>query len=1209
MALLGLLASTALSAIVAPTLANAGAVGHQTVGREAVSVVPAESSSEPSACSPAQEYASQSTETDCGAVASGPGALTAGSCAGYMTATGYYCTPAFRISIDVAVEGNCPPKLYRPIPLNPHCIGWPKFGALATSPTGALVSQNAVTLLSGGWCGNALVTSCPPDESAPLRLVLPVYQGFGTSVKQFHFDIDAYGQDFGQAPNAVYSAWVKILVTVSPSPSSDPLSASVTVASASGAPVTAQQAVVGVTIVATVTLSVSATATGPVTGVRAAPPVSLSPGTVLSPLGGPSPPVPPDGFTISPGQSTKYKQKFKLVVVGTVKLSVKAKGTAANGDAVSASGSVTARLGQPLTITINWLKGDKALSTVVNDKVVADTLRLADGDKAEIPDDVTAQVVVKNTSKVAQDNVAFNGVPPFSFATKAQAVRTLPVAVTAVNAIALSNSKEAAEALKIGTLAPGQSAKVTFAVHVVNNGSFRLSPQVLSSTRGANATNVSEGTSTLTVLPTALLWLSLHPLETGAVSPGTTVLVGGTLTDRSLTQSLDVVPLVPTVEGNAGDGALVDQATEPDADGTVLPFAGEVAPGDTIDLMGEVGTSLVEGTDAKLTYSPGGTVIEPDGTEHALVAAEIGMTKGSSPIEVDVDHTPPPPPPSTLITIGDNFVDNAFFYTAKYSYLAFAGVAEMVQHPVNTIEKTAEGLSTVVVAAGSSVADVAELEASVLLLATVGQALTPEQREAFATAVVADVAASKAVKMGTAVAGAVKKAAYDAYVPFQNAIHTGDYNQVAALAGQGFGAGLTAVGDFVVSDVIFQKFLVGLGQVPSIVRNVPNAASELSSAAGEALTKVKSAIKSPFANDITLAQALRDSKIVQSLGKGLRGIEAGQNLLLDGAAALTDIYGLTISQVQRLQAFCEANELVIAVRSRSKRAAQLIRDGLAVAKNEIIKVKNVNEIDWQYLGYSEADLNTIVWAEPVPVEYVFDRLAASGADELTRDIVLQRFYLRESEWVNPKITSVINSADKSGTIAWTLDGSGNGASTLIEQTRGFGLKAQPNPVSTTKWPAMKGRTYKQVLVSNKPLVNGKALAGSRLVPITQDIDMMAVLTAGGQILDAVQRSKVYEYLSDLIGIEHGETPSWISNGEIILQAKAKILADAIPGGEALAVFGPDGSVTAGFYNAALTTFNNVTKTGNIFFEGGYNNAYYLWKARLQTSLGNFANGL
>jgi hypothetical protein len=81
------------------------------------------------------------------------------------------------------------------------------------------------------------------------------------------------------------------------------------------------------------------------------------------------------------------------------------------------------------------------------------------------------------------------------------------------------------------------------------------------------------------------------------------------------------------------------------------------------------------------------------------------------------------------------------------------------------------------------------------------------------------------------------------------------------------------------------------------------------------------------------------------------------------------------------------------------------------------------------------------------------------------------------------------------------------------------------------------------------------------------------------------------------------------NGEMIFQAKAKILADAIPGGEALAVFAPTRSVTAGFYNPALTTFNNADKTGRIFFDGGYNNAYFLWRAKLKTSLGNFANAL
>jgi hypothetical protein len=1175
-------------------LGTVSAVGAPALVRSPVRA--ATVTTEPSPCSPEQYNAEVEKplgeEQDCGASFSGPGSLVLSPKCPKGWGPGNLCTPGFRLSLNIAGGNHCATCLYPPAL---HSLG-------VRGSTGA--SLQGVELYLALWCGdNPNPMGCnAADVSAPQYIVVPANYPSSSYPSNSAMTIQAAS---GVSGYPVWEAFITIHLTNRPAPS-DVLQASVTVATASGAPVTAQQAVVGMTIVATVTLSVSAQATGPVTGVRASPPLLLTPGTVLSPLGGPSPPVPAGGFTIAPGQSKTYKQKFKLVEVGTVQLSVKAKGTAANGDAVSAHGSVTARLGQPLTITVNWLKGTKALSTVVDGKALADTLRLADGDKAEVPDDVTAEVVVKNTSKVAQDNVAFNGVPAFSFATRAQAVRALPVAVTAVNGISLGDPKTT-EALKIGTLAPGASATVSFGVHVVNNGTFRFSPQVLSVSRGASATNISEGQSTLTVLPTALLWLSLHSLEPEAVSPGTPVLIGGTLTNRSLTESLDVVPMVPDIEGNAGDGALVDQAAEPDADGTVLPFAGEIAPGDTIDLMGEVGTSLVEGTDAKLTYSPDGTVIEPDGTEHALTATEIGMTEGSSPIEVDVDHTPPPPPPSTLETIGDNFVDNAFFYTAKYSYLSFAGVATMVQHPLDTIEKTAEGLSTVAVAAGSTVVDVAEMEAAVLLLATVGQAFTPEQREAFAEQVVADVAASKAVKMTTAVTTAVTKAAYDAFTPFADAVKTGNYNQVAALAGQGFGAGLTAVGDFVVSDVIFQKFLVGLGQVPSIIRQVPNAASELSSATAEALTKVKSAIKSPFANDVTLAQALADSKIAQSLGKGLRGIEVGQDLLLDGAAALTDIYGLTLSQVKRLQAFCEANQLVIAVRSRSKRAAQLIRDGLAVGKNEIIKVKNVNELDVQYLGYSSADLNTIVWAEPVPVEYVFDKLA--GADELTRDIVLQRFYLRESEWVNPKITKVINSAEQSKTIAWTLDGSGNGASTLIEQTRSFGLKSQPNPVPTKKWPSMKDRTYQQVLVSNKPLVNGKALAGTRLVPITQDIDMMAVLTAGGQILDALQRSKVYEYLSDLIGIEHGETPSWVLDGEIIFQAKAKILADAIPGGEALAVFGPDGSVTAGFYDAALTTFNNTNNTGNIFFQGGYNNPAYLWKAKLQTSLGNFVNGL
>ena len=143
-----------------------------------------------------------------------------------------------------------------------------------------------------------------------------------------------------------------------------------------------------------------------------------------------------------------------------------------------------------------------------------------------------------------------------------------------------------------------------------------------------------------------------------------------------------------------------------------------------------------------------------------------------------------------------------------------------------------------------------------------------------------------------------------------------------------------------------------------------------------------------------------------------------------------------------------------------------------------------------------------------------------------------------------------------------------------------------------------GRTYEQVLVGNKPGYGKKI----RLVPVTQDVDLMAILSADGSILDKAERVAAYIHLSDILGIEHGETPTWIKDGEIMFQAKAKQLADVVKGGEPLAVFAPTGSVTAGFFNPALTIFDTVTKGGRIFFEGGYNNPLSKLKTSIQLAL-------
>jgi hypothetical protein len=907
------------------------------------------------------------------------------------------------------------------------------------------------------------------------------------------------------------------------------------------------------------------------------------------------------GFALASGASRTFQFTIKGVNSGKVTLSVSASGTSGS-KSITGSDTLTLKVGskQPLSVTVKWLHDGVALATDVNGTEMPDTLQLADGPTAELPDFVVAQVIVKNVSKTTQTNISINGIPPFSYATQAQSVRVLPVRVT----------KGPDPSAKIATLPPGEVAPtVSYDVKVSNNGVFNFSPQVLSATKGSTATTVSLGKGQLTVLPTALLWLSLHSLETDLVAPGTPVLIGGEVTNRSLTQTLNLDPLIATIDGYAGGGDLVDQASQPLADGVDLPFSGKIAPGDTIDVIGEVGTSFIPGSRATVDYQPTGKVIAPDGTETDLGEDDVGSVKDSLPIPISLNVSDPPPPPSDIETVTTNFVDSTFFYAAKYSYLGYAGLGDLIQHPIDSVSKAAGAIPAVLVAAGSSLATTSHAVASIFLLGTIGQSLTDEELQAWSAQITSDFMNGN---QNNEIRAAVSKAAYNAFVPFETAMVSGDYNTVASLTGQGFGAGLNAAQDALLSDIIFQKILIGLGQVPSAIRSVSVAAGEATSSATSAIaeaTGIKSALQSAFAKDLTLAQALKDARITQSLGKGLPGIESGQNLLLAGAAALTDIYGLTKAQITALQEFCRTNKLIVAVRSRSKKAAELIERGLAVGKNEIIKIKNVSEIDVDYLGYSAVDMNTIVWAEPVPIEYVYDQLALRNADALTKEVVLQRFALREAEWVNPKINKVIKTAEKDGTIPWDLDGSGNDADILIKQTRNFELKTQASKVSGKKYPLAKDRTYQQVLVSNKPLEGGVLPKGSLMVPVTQDVDMMAILTADGQILSAQLRAEAYEYLSNILGIQHGETPSWILDGEIIFQAKAKQLADAIPGGEALAVFGPDGSVTAGFYNAALSTFNNVTKTGTIFFDGGYNNAYYLLKQQISVALGNFANGL
>jgi hypothetical protein len=956
--------------------------------------------------------------------------------------------------------------------------------------------------------------------------------------------IDDAGDVAGEASSSASPEDVKFVVGTP-----NDLSASITLNGPNGTAFSGGASSVGSTLVATVTLSAAVNAAAPITGITVEPPLSVSPTSDLTAVSGPTPAPPNGGFTLQPGASTSYTMTYQVASTGTANLSVTAAGVEA-GTSETGTAQVAAHLGQPIDVSVSWLQnGQPIVLNPASATPQPDTIKLADTDAGEVAQDVTAVVTLTNSSVNTQDNVNINGIPALSYHVASQATQALPIAVTAGPSTTGTWT----------SIAPGDSKTATYTLNITNNGSFDFSPQVLSSDDGTSNTNVSSGVGTITAVPTALLWLALKPLTTDVVKAGTAVLVSGTVTNRSLTQALDLNDLLPSERtGNAGGGGLFSDTAAPNVDGTTRTFNGQLDPGQTVDLTGVVATAQVPGTRASVSYSPSGKIINSDNSETTLTSQQVGMSAGSSPISFSLSTSDPTLPPATISSTVANFTEGAMLGAVQFTAGELVAGAQLLHDKgiTGAASTVIKGAADFAVNTTEDVAATAQAIGAMYVLQVVGDSMTTQEKGDFANQIVNDFTASHA---GADVAG-VRKAA-DAFLPdLMTAISTHNYNKVATIAGNGVGAAGAGIVEGAVTDLGFQKLALGL-----------------KTGAGVA----KTAFIGDLADAVSLADALRTEKVATTLGKGLAGVKAGQNLLADSQKALTDIYGLTTKQIADLRAFCAENKIIIAVRSRSKKAASLIERGLAIGKNEELKIKNVNDIDVKFLGYKEGDLNTVVWASPVDESYVEARLKHLGADDTVREIVNERYKLRTEQWNDEKIRHVIDDGKKTGTINWSFNGSDNGAPGANKSSRRrFGVYQPKHDI-----PGGAGRTYEQVLVGDKPGLKG------HLVPVTQDVDMMAALGANGSILSAEQRTKVYLYLSDVLGIEHPETPTWIKDGEMLFKAKAKQLADTIPGGEALAVFGPDSSVRAGFYNPALCLFNNVTKGGAIFFEGGYNNAY------------------
>jgi hypothetical protein len=913
-------------------------------------------------------------------------------------------------------------------------------------------------------------------------------------------------------------------------------SASIALTGANGQPFTGGASAVGQTLIATVTLSNTST-TDAVTGIVVNPALLVEPSAALTQVSGPTP-APPT--TLTPGQSASYAITYTVNTPGIAKLSVSAAGT--QGSVTSSADAQTiAHLGQPIQVAVTFLQNGTPVPN--------NTIKLADTDDGEVPQDLTAKVTLTNISKIQQDNVTFNGGLTGSFHTSTQALPAVP----------LTTSASPTPPPVITSIAPGASAPPQlFNVHVTNNGVFDLSAQVTSGDDGASTTEVSSGLGTLTVNPTALLYVDITPSNdgTGADGPliaGNSVIVTGTVTNRSNTQALDLEPIEPKVVGfgNAGGGALTDSSESDLTDGVRLPFSGTIDPGQTIEVSAVIDTAPVPGTRATLTYSPQASVIDPDGSETQLTSDQIRLGAGSSPIDLSFSAVTAAFPEPTIPSVAGAFAEGAFTGAGKWLAGHLEGALAVLQHPFSSAYDFGVGTGKVIVAGGIATKEALGLVGTVALVGLGAESMTEQERTDFRNQIVADY---EQTSLHSGVE-AIRAAADPILQDFEDALQSGNYTKVAHMSGEGLTTGLGQVADLTLTDIAFQKLAL--------------------------LVKAKgvAAADTVMGKAIRLSDALQQAKLIPKLGSALAHIAEGQNLLAEGAQALIDTYGLTKTQIRELRAYCEAAGVTVAIRSRSRAAAELISKGIATGKNIAIKLKNVDAIDVKFLGYSRADLNTVVWAKPISEEQFLANL--HKVPNLTAEeyeLAEARYAARKKEWANHYYHVKLDTWEATGQIKLYFDGAGSGVSELDAERvvyRRFELQQVPT----------EERYYRRLMVGNKP---GKT---ARLVRVTQDVDTVAVLGADSSILSPALRAKVYIFLEDHLGIQHPDTVPWVMDGEVLFNAKLDLLKDHLFGGEALAVFGADGSVRAGYWNPFLTIFDPETKGGYIFFQGAYNNPY------------------
>ncbi|HZT97096.1 MAG TPA: hypothetical protein VFB34_09695, partial [Chloroflexota bacterium] len=767
-----------------------------------------------------------------------------------------------------------------------------------------------------------------------------------------------------------------------------------------------------------------------------------------------------------------------------------------------------------------------------------DKLQLSnDKNGAEMPKAVSVVVTVTNTSKKTLQQVQL---------TKVEGVRG-----DAVDAqIPVIANGQPTPSATIGTLSPGQSAKVTYPFQAQADGTGEIdalataqnpdSPKETLSGFGSGTVKISTG------MVVSLVFDAKSHI--GPVKAGHSYVFTGTVKNLTNSESLLLDPLKPTISGNAGDGYPVDLSnpdnsapnafpypfggkldenpcvmappacpppSSPRAKGSISPVSSRLRTRDsTVDYEKPLSVTVTPAPDGPttgtLTYAPTGILKAADGTLSSLEPKEIILGPSGGKITVSVDTSVPPFQPTDLTT-------KVGIYTTGFFQGLQSWTANMMQG-VAALPQTAELLAK---------APIGLLQVIAFYVYTL-QYMSPQERSQYYEKVAVQMANQE-----DAVASAVYSSLSNWAQQLGTAWGSGDSATVYSMVGQ-------------LSGNVAPEALMWYLNQP-----------------GEAAQGAKSVAE----ETVSLEESKQASTLSKRISQDFKDLEAADNLLKidaeSGQTYLAKYYGVSNEEADAALQIAKDMNVQIAFRRRNPLSIDFVNLVKAVVKPENFKLKTVNKLD-QFLGYRKADEGLLILKQPISKADLFKNLR--GQPEEIIQAAYQRWQSRVAEW--DKYAEEYQQWGERGWISVGKDREINGISSPTKAgARKFKLQRLKSADGTEMWELQMG--------------DAGGHAGV-LRPITGDIDTVAITKLDGTALSGAERLKIYNALEDSpFDMQHGDTLNWILHDEM----RNDLLSAHYPGGEPLAVVTPNG-VRAGYINPNLTTFGKSTGTPRIWVDGG-----------------------